>query len=622
MSDEEITQAGVTARTPLPLFTPKPRKNGKPAAKDKDKAKTKVKAEEEDDISYPPLYRDDEEDEEEEEKEDEHQETVAAPRLTIRPLTPTMTQVRQMAATQHHQNAEEFETFLSGLEFDGGTHAVTVSRIEPEYDPISGRKISGYLEKYTRAISLEEIRSKYGGGRYQLLVHGPGFNGRVAIKGKKVVEIAGDPTIMPGRQNGQQQAQQGLPAGVESIVKETLQNAERQIDRASEETREMKQMLYASMAKGDESFKSMFAAIANPGQNQQMIMEERRLAEQRLTEERRMFEARLLAERETRQREQDAAERRHQEMLASLKNDQERLRLDAKEAGERAREQFQLQLKMIEKQDVEKEARSLKMSELYADIQNKHMVQQQQMQQMQMEAMRSAEQMQRDILLKQLEGLQKQQKSSPIEDLLKAKQAIDTLTGKDGGDMPTWERILDKASEAFPGVLAAAAAFRGSGSPQGAPTTQQRVLPGSIAVIDENEERPRRRRLRPKQSDTRPTQPATATATATAAATATERATATEPANDLKEISYPPPGTELSDVLVRIVKNIDYAIANDFSVDTILDIVKKHPPEVTSILKAQDVDALLKTIEERAPSSWRINSLDGQAKVRELHARL
>lgn len=544
-------------------------------------------------------------------------EESARPFFRPSPSTPVLSRPQQVAFQQ--QTAEEFDSMLNSLEFDKGMHSVSVTRVEPEFDPLTGRKINGYLEKFSRAIHLDEIKNKYGGGKYRIVVHGPGFNGKMSVKANRTVEIAGDPIQPPSRGTPQNQQGSGMPSGVESIIKETLASADKQIERAAKETNEFKQLLMAQMSKGDGGLTEAILALANPAKAQEMMIEERRLQEQRLA-----------AEREERRRDEEAAERRHKETLEATRMqfemqmrkyelDQQRVREEAKEAAERQRQQYELQMKMFERAEAEKEARLQRMAEMEADRQAKQMLQMQQFSQMQMESMRSTATLEREFLTKQLEMVQKQVKNNPVDDLLKTKQLLDVLSGADE-ETPTWKLVTDEVKEFLPGLLAAAGMMKSSSQPQ--QLAPQRVLPNSVAVVDEDDyegaraipapQRRRRRRRLPREAEP-----------AVVATPVTEVPQEPEPVNDLQDFVFPVEGTEIEQVLVLLVKDLDLALQKDLTPSQIQEqVIQKFAPEIALILKAQDVDTLIKTIEERAPSSWRINTLDGQAKIRELYTLL
>jgi len=593
----------------------------------------------------------------------------------VGPGSASPAQMRQQAVLQQQKVNEDFEVTLAALEFEDGHHSVSVHRMEPEYDVTTGKRIAGYLEKFTRPVTFEEIRSKYGGGKYRFIIHGPGPLGRPTIKGNKLYEIAGDPIIPISHQRPAVNAtpQTGIPESVSDIVEKAISTHEKTADRLSEEnrelTREMKQMLVASINRGDGGLKeAMMQMIAEERKlSETRALEERRLQEQRLqaereqsketrnlllstmnktdsnpnlqavlVEERKLQEQRLSAEREERRHEQEAAERRHQQTLEMLRMqnekqieqmrlEQERVRAEAREASERARQQFELQLRQIEKQESQKSADALKMTEFMASLQAQQVQQMQAAQQTQLQQMQQFTQLEREFMMKQIDTLGK--KDTGIDQMLKMKQLFDTLTGADNqstDSKETWEKILDRINDSVPGIVAAAGLLRGAGQVQQV-SNEQRVLPGSVAIVEEEEVAPpqirrRRRRLQPPpvQQAGRPVSPPLASP---------EVQPQDEPVvyvpNDITEFVFPQEDTPVEQALEMLVRNIDLALQKEMGASDINEqVIKKFPPTVAALLANTDADTLVSILDVRAPATWRINSLDGQKKVRELHVLL
>lgn len=637
--------------------------------------------------------------------DDDDDEEVIAPRGFGRrapPMSPT--QMRNRAMQEMDKNNEEFETYLSSLEFDGGNHSVTVHRVEPEYDADTGKRIAGYLEKFNRAVTFEEIRSKYGGGKYRFIIHGPGAFGKPMVKANKVHEIAGDPIIIGVRKTAQQNA---LPQGVETLVRDAISTSEKQVDRLMEENKNLQQLMLASVIKKDDGLKE--AVLSIQPQFQQQVMEERRLQEQRIAsereerrreqerlqqimleerrqvekmaeerrreeveyrrqaekkeaqeredrrreqerlqqvmlEERRLAEQRaeerLAAEREERRREKEIEERRHREVLEMFKlqadrekeerrMELERVRMEQKEQAERAKQQFELQLKMLERQEQEKETRSMKWSEFQHVMQQQQMQMLQQMQQMQIATLQQSEKDKVSFLQAQMQMLQK--RSDPFEDMMKVKQFMDLLSGNtsDGDSRETWEKVLDRVSESVPGLVAAAGLMRGTGeAKQLTASTEAAILPGSVAVVDEGVVPVRRRRRRvavrmPDEIDTDEAPTATPQKTTTPAvqkAVAPPKTTSAQPTNDLTEFAFPTEDMEPEQVLELLVKDIEVALRKEYTAKQIKEeVVDKFPEDMKALLSSLDASLIVSFLEDKAPSDWRINSLDGQRKIVQLH---
>jgi hypothetical protein len=461
------------------------------------------------------------------------------------------------------------------------------------------------------------------------------------------------------------QPQQGnvLPSAMTEIVDKAISTQEKQADRLAEENRELKQMFMASLTKGDSGFRETMM---------QMMTEERKMQEARaakereeakemrnlflssltkaeqgpqhlqtvLMEERRMQEQRMLAEREERRREQEAAERRHRETLEimrmqqekqieTMRIEQERVRAEARAAEERARQQFELQLRQIEKQESQKEAQALKMTEFMTALQSQQVQQMQMAQQTQLQQMQQFTQLERDFMLKQIDTLSK--KDTGIDQMLKFKQVFDTLTGRDveGDSKETWEKVMDRIQDSVPGIVAAAGLLRGGAAQQAQPQPQgPRVLPGSVAIVEADDEDdapslpprrppPRRRRRPPITSQ------AIAPTTVETAPPVSAAPTEGSLPNDYTEFAFPTDDTPIEAALEMLVKDIDLALQRDLDVNGVrTEVVAKFPKHIVGLLSNTDPDTLISVLESRAPGTWRINSLVGLMKVRELHALL
>ncbi|NBT35646.1 MAG: hypothetical protein EBT03_08945, partial [Betaproteobacteria bacterium] len=557
--------------------------------------------------------------------EDDGEDEIVAPRPLFRPATPSPspTMMRQQQQAVQQQTADEFETYLSTLEFDGNQHSVSLHRDEPEYDSETRVRIRGYLEKFTRPVTFEEIRTKHGGGKYKLIVHGPGFNGRPTIKANRVIEIAGEPILPKNKaSNG---SSTSIPSAVENLVKEAISSSDRQVERLAEENKDLKALVMAQMSKNDSGLKEMLIHLANPQHAQQ--------AQQQLIEERRIVEMRMQAEREERRREQEAAERRHQQamemlrlqnekQLEMMRLEQDRVRTEARLQAEQQQRQFELQMRAMEKMDAEKAQRAIEYNSFMQENANRQMLAMQEANKQTIEAMKAVDSMKMSWIEKQLST----KPPDPIEQMIKLKQATDILSGKDDGGgeaKETWEKIADYAKDSVPGLIAAIGLMRGGSAPAQLPPAQPQVMPGTVAVIDDVDDldepplrrtqRRRRRALPPTQT----TQPAPAPA---AAAPVPAPATV---ANDLTEFVTPSEGMEIEQQLEVLVKSIDLALQRDLSADQIVaTVLSKFPKPTLDLLTQVDADTVVNLLEARAPSDWRINSLSGQMRVREVHAKL
>ena len=85
---------------------------------------------------------------------------------------------------------EDLTDFFAGIDFDDAK--IEVTRVRPQR--WAGQEIEGYLETFgiPPAISLQDIKEKYGGGVYRLNLKGGPKN---RYKGSKTIRIAGSPIL-------------------------------------------------------------------------------------------------------------------------------------------------------------------------------------------------------------------------------------------------------------------------------------------------------------------------------------------------------------------------------------------------------------------------------------------
>lgn len=524
---------------------------------------------------------------------------------------------RTEAVQQYQKERQQFQEIISGFDFGENSHSVIIHRLEPMF--FKGKKVGGYITEMRVRPDLEEIKQKYGGGKFKFTVMGPGVGGPTRqFRTSTIVDIMGNP-IPEDDGSGQQEQkpQGGISTEVVGLLHEFLHKGDRQSERLEQEVRETRNQLLTVATRGESSVVDALTRVMNPGQQQQLLIEERRLAEERMRHER---EDRRLAQEAAEKRwqaESAAAERRHEALMASIKAEAERkerewkdelLRREkaekeqrehereaAKERIERERQDHEFRMKALEKeQDREAQRSKDNLTFMMAQV-------------------RETSEM-KDAIFEKL-----MKKDDGLDGLLKTKQLLDMLSGKDDDDddRPTWERVMDKVGDMAPSVLGAlglgAAAIGGV----------RREKKGNEDT--EREERRRRRRQRRLQPGTEvrvdnpPEQPKVE---------GEEAKALPEPdKNDLKAITLPteeqanPTDVAGINALVELlVKNVDWAMEHEYMPFGIYEnVIKKFPETVSQYIRGQTEDQLVAVIKENAPGTWRINSIDGHKKLRELH---
>jgi len=245
------------------------------------------------------------------------------------------------AVTRQKALHDEFYDMMTSLDFGSSQHRIAVSRMTPEYDTVSGKRIVGHLETFPHVISPDEIRQKYGGGKYQLTLLGPKPTGTgVVIKAKRTIEISGDPIVPEdprvASKNAKQKHDEETSSTME-LVRSIVDAKDKDVNRAFEEARETKQLLLQTLASRNEShssgLKDFLAAMSqSSAKEKEALLEERRLQEERAKkelearlEERRLQEDRLRQEREERRQEIEMLRLQHEKALETMRMENQRI---------------------------------------------------------------------------------------------------------------------------------------------------------------------------------------------------------------------------------------------------------------------------------------------------------
>lgn len=112
---------------------------------------------------------------------------VAKPRPRPEPLPRSPSGRNSLA----NEDTATVADWLKG--FSGNQVRITLVRVYPEY--FQGRDVSGVLDHYDELIDEEYIKSRYGGGKYQIKAQTIQDNGQWRYAGARTIKIAGDPKI-------------------------------------------------------------------------------------------------------------------------------------------------------------------------------------------------------------------------------------------------------------------------------------------------------------------------------------------------------------------------------------------------------------------------------------------
>ena len=144
---------------------------------------------------------------------------AAKPRPRPEPLP------RSPANTQKQGN--EDSTVADWLKsFSGQQVRITLVRTYPEFH--NGRDVSGVLDHFDELIDEEYIKSRYGGGKFQIKAQTIQDNGQWRYAGARTVKIAGDPLTTGNMFQPRDEGEQSIPVGPDnSVVERAMAMSER-----------------------------------------------------------------------------------------------------------------------------------------------------------------------------------------------------------------------------------------------------------------------------------------------------------------------------------------------------------------------------------------------------------
>jgi len=161
-------------------------------------------------------------DEQEDDAEGEEQYPVQSQPSAMRPADPPQQTVRiqveqpkekkkkvgrPRTITPEEIDPEDLQAMIEA--FDPGSESgvyITIYRLEPKI--YRGKSIEGYLDKFYHSVGIDEIKDRFGGGAFNVMVHGPKIDRKtgerkgIRILTRRKVRISGDPTIVEDEPRG------------------------------------------------------------------------------------------------------------------------------------------------------------------------------------------------------------------------------------------------------------------------------------------------------------------------------------------------------------------------------------------------------------------------------------
>jgi hypothetical protein len=566
------------------------------------------------------------------EEEEEEEERPRPSRRAARRPNPSARRARSRSTeVMKEELDDEFLDMLGALEYGAEQHKISVSRLEPQTDPFTGKNIGGHQGSFYRPISADEIQKLYGGGLFKIIVNGPRADtGRGNVmKAAKTVRIAGEPIPLKSPQE-EARKRKAEEQQKDDLVKTLLEREDRRAEEAKREAREAQKaqndLLARLLDKPKEDPQIAMATAMAPMLTMMQENEKRREEQQRADRERedrrREEEREERRRREEQERQRYEADMRRQEQqfalqMEQVKMQQEQMKAQMLAESGNSRQSLELMMGFMQRADADKESRAKEQTQL------------------QVQVMGQMNEMQRSMLEGQLQMMQAQLADAKNKDdffeYMEKFQTIQALLNP-SDDREGWERAVDKVTDVLPNVipgLAALGSMRGNGG--GQPLTQtpaeQRMMPGSTVVVEDVDRvtaqvagRPVAGVNGPAVVDPNAFQPPQLPAAQEEEAPKEEPAMKT---NDLTDfVPYPEDGDN-EEVLVQLVKMLDLGLSRGMDVDALYDkCIAPMPVQQRGFLKMLPADVILSFIENNVPEEWPIRSLDGEEKLREIHEKL
>jgi hypothetical protein len=561
--------------------------------------------------------------------EEEEEEERARPRVRRPAPARRVSRATRSSAAMKEDIDDEFLDMLGALQYGEEQHKISVVRLEPQTDPYTGATIGGLQGTFYRPVSPDEIQKLYGGGLYKVMVNGPRSDtGRGNVmKAAKHIRIAGEPIPLKSPREEERKRKEEAREK-DDLVKTLLDREDRRAEEAKREQQQFYKMQMDMLGKlVDKPKEDPQAAVMGFMAPMLTMMQE--------NEKRREEQMRLDREREEQRRREEREEQRRRE-------EQERLRYEAD--MRRQEQQFQYQMEQLRMQQEQMKSQmqlesskgqsslELMMTFMQRADHDKEQRAKEQMQ-LQMQVMGQMNDMQRNMLQGQLEMMQVQLSEAKNKDdffeYMEKFQTIQALLNP-SDDREGWERAVDKVTDVLPNVLpglAALSGMRSNGAQQATNPAQARMLPGSVAVVEDVDRVAAQVAGRPVAGVNGPAVvDPNAYPTPRLPATQREEPQQEEPAmktNDLTDfVPYPEDGDN-EEVLVLLVKMLDLGLSRGLGTDALYDkCIATMPEQQKGFLKMLPADVILSFIENNVPEEWPIRSLDGEEKLREIHEKL
>jgi hypothetical protein len=322
---------------------------------------------------------------------------------------------------------------------------IRLSRLEPKN--FRSKKCDGFIEKFDRIVTLEEIKDMFGGGTYEIRVYGPKVNAKTGEQSgnrfltSRRFSIVGDPIILANQAGGNDNS----PGNeiVSATIRANEKLAERESERAERNSEKFESILMKTLSEGG-------------GSKELIVMMQGFMANMQ-------EQARHQIEMQAKQLQvmQDKYER-------DAERAREESRISRKESEERSKGEMSPLLALMIQQSKENVARSEAAMAQSAKMAELQITSIQKANEMQMNLIMNGTKTQVDVLMKQLDNVsgelkdarsaQNKDAMSELKKLVQLKDILKDLGGTGDADVekPT---ITDKIMENLPQIQEAFGTF-------------------------------------------------------------------------------------------------------------------------------------------------------------------
>lgn len=334
--------------------------------------------------------------------------------------------------------SQDLDDYIEGLDPGSSTRiGLRLNRVEPTH--FAGESVDGFIERFDRKITVEEIKKIYGGGTYDLVFFGPKPNGRgnKYITSKRI-KISGDPIIrtVEAKKGDEDPGIVKLTLGTQDRM---LENQEKKIEAERDRADRMMEMLTTRNDSPNEAIPLLMQMMQQQQSNSLAQLEATKEENRRREEENHRREER--AERARLEDRKEMEQKSKTEMLPMMTFMVEQMKMSESKSKESA--------EMMKTVMASQQAMMAETFKTQMDMQNQASSQQVEFMKLQMSSIRD-----------ELTESRKNNNTDMVSMLLKMKEVKTVLaevTGETESSQTTLDKVMDRIPEISEGVAGVAA---------------------------------------------------------------------------------------------------------------------------------------------------------------------